>query len=248
MKIILRHLNLGLFLIVILASCKKENTINSKCRIIKIVRSSNGVPLSTHNITYNESGMPSSITCSQGYGFYNKKITYGPNTIISLDTDLSEIFLKKDIVTLDNGMVKNIRELRNQDGSQWFNIAIIYGTNGIPVKEIHAASNWQTANEWVYTINNGDIISLNSNGYITSYSFYNDKEDQQGTISWFVSMLAYGVEGYHKNAHLLKSVSGGSVPQLYTYEMNNQGLISRMTQQANMNDNPEITEYTYKCN
>ncbi len=251
MKKILNLANTAFILLILLSttSCKKEeqNIINNKCRIIKFVRSSNGVPHSTYNITYNESSMPSGITVSGGYGFYKKQITYEPNTITSLDTDLSGFFLKKDIVSLDNGIIKNIRELKNQDGSQWFNIQIIYGTNGIPVKEIHTASDWQTANEWVYTISNGDIISLYSNGYITSYSFYNDKEDQQGSPFWFISMLAYGIEGYHKNAHLLKSVSVGSAPQLYTYEMNNQGLISKMTEQTN-NSYPEITEYIYKCN
>lgn len=239
-----RQVMLASFIILFAASCKKENINNQQCRIVTAVYT-DGSTSEIYNITYNSSKKPSMITASSGSNSSIRTITYSGNTITSTNPDGSST-----LVTLNsNNTIDNIQEFTNASSTDWYNTKIVYDLNGTPLKELFSYARGSSIQTTIYTVSNGDIVSTYDGIETDTYEFYSDKPYQQGDFfGFFLSFLQYGVEGYRKSTHLSKSLlsAGNSTPAEITYEMNDKGMISKVSI-LNIT-NPFTITYQYECN
>ena len=244
-KNIISQIILTTLSVLIITSCKKPGTDKQQCRIINMVITQNSTS-TIYDISYNNDGKPSKITAPSA----TKTITYGANSIATLTTDGSGAFLGKVLVTMNNNNnIANIKENYNSSGTNWDNIQIIYDGNGIPVKEFKTTSGSNAVTTINYTVTNGDIVKTSDGVNIDNYGFYADIPYQQGDFLYINSLLSYGVEGYMKNTHLVKSLSssGASANINMTYDMDEKGKIVKLSLTNGLSA-PLLITYQYECN
>lgn len=235
-------------IILLIPSCKKDNSnLQKQCHIVKLTYT-NGSGSHITNIKYDESGRPSLITSDADAS--SKTITYSSNTVISINRNSSGTITGGSTVILDgNNKITNIRQNNNASGSDWDNYELIYDTEGNLTMEIYTYSGSTSGDTTFYTVKNGDIISLtDGTSYTETFGYYADMPYQHGDIFGIASLLQYGVEGYLKNAHLLKysSDNAGSPRAQVSYEMNEKGFISKVS--LSNTPYPSSYSYEYECN
>lgn len=239
---LLQQLIFAAFIIILTSSCKKENA-TVQCHIITAVYT-NSSTTTTWNISY-QNGKPSMISNPAGESVL---ITYDNNTVTSIAGDSYGAFVRKVVATLnsDNKIV-NARTFYDVNGTDWDNVEIVYDSNGNLLKETYTASSGSPSIT-TYTVSNGDIVTATTDGTDTTvFEFYDDKEYQEGDLLGISSLINYGVEGYLKNAHLVKSIfsGGGSTPTQINYEMNDKGFVSKVS--TSNTPYPFSYSYEYDC-
>lgn len=251
MKKILTNLKGILILAIAFAffSCKKGNTSDTKqCRITKAIFTSGNSSV-IYNMSYNSNGTVSVIIASVGTDSNIKTFSYEANKIIVISKTYPGNDESKQEVTLNNdNKFINIRSWYNASGTQWANTQIVYDNNGNLLKEIFTSSSNNSSATKNYTVSNGDIIKESYQNSTTAYDFYLDKPYQKGDYFGFQSLIRYGMEGYRKNAHLVKSAlaSGNTIPTQINYEFNSEGMISRIL--FSSPGNTDNISYSYECN
>lgn len=238
----------GFFLIatissVFIISCKKDSDTKPTCRIITMTETtSSGSTI--YNITYNNDGKISTLNRS-GSSVTNKVFNYSGNTIIITSTDGSGTFSGRDSITIDGrGKPLNIRQFSDQAGTSWSNFSFEY--NGDDLLKFHQTSNSSsTPITNVATYSNGNMTSLQSTSSVATLEYFTDKNVQPGDYLEISSLVQYGVTIYpHKK--LLKTISSGSSITNFNYEMNPDGMISKVT--ATSASSVSTLTYQYQCN
>jgi hypothetical protein len=214
-----------------LSSCLKENESGKKpdCRIGTITAvGSNGKTVTL--ITYNGNGKISTVdVLDPNGGTVNKVITYIGNTINidSRRTSGSNTTTTRDSITLDDrGRAVNIRTF-NLNGTPWTNNRIVYNGDELVRTEFTTETS-PTPQVSTHTYVDGNLISSTTPWGNTSAEYYTDKELQQGDYNEILYQTTYGISiGPNKN--LVKSMTLPGNNLNFNYEMDSQGLISKLT-------------------
>lgn len=238
-----QKVTVAVILFVAFISCKKDNDKKASCRIVTIIeQSSNGTLI--QNITYNNDGRILTQSTS-GTNGSNRVFTYLGNTVIAHSTRTDGSFNRRDSITLDtNRKPLNIRQFFNEAGTNWANYSFEY--NGNDLQKIHQTNeNSDPPETSVATYANGNMISLQAPSGTSVVEYFTDKKVQQGDYLEIASFIQYGLSVYpHKN--LVKSISSGATILNFNYEMNSDGLISKVT--ATSGANVSSLTYQYQCN
>jgi hypothetical protein len=223
--------------------CKKSSGKNSNCRIVTATGEVSG-NTNIYNITYNDDGKIAAMVTSGGLPF-SREFTYSGNTII-VNVTASGAFFYKDSITLNNrGPMVNLRRYFNTAGTNWINRVLEY--NGDVLLKHHLTSNASaTPQTSIVTVTNGNTTKVQGPAGTINYEYWTDKNIQQGDFMEFFAMIEYGVNFYpHKN--LIKTIDfGGGDTHNFDYELNADGLISKITLVNGSTTN--TYSYQYACN
>lgn len=225
-----------------LTFCKKSSGKNNNCRIITITEVASG-NTNIYNITYNDDGKIASLVTSGSQPF-TRSFTYSGNTIL-VDVTYAGAFFYRDSVTLnDRGHMTNLRRYFNTASTNWINRALEY--NGDVLLKHHLTSSaMPNPITYIITTTNGNTTKELGPTDTITYDYWTGKKIQGDYLEFF-AVLEYGVNFYpHKNLFKSKDYGGGDLYN-YSYEFDQDGLISTITS-THGSDTSTIT-YQYACN
>jgi hypothetical protein len=227
-------------------SCLKENDKKADCRIatVTVTQITGGNASIVHNISYNNDGKISTVV-STGSLTMNKVFIYSGNTIMVNTTDGSGSLSSRDSITIDSqGRPLNMRRYYANPGT-WTNTSYEYsGEDLVRTQQTDQSSATPTIGSG--TTSNGNLISFASPAGNSTFEYYTDLPVQQGDWLSLTTQLEYGVNVYpHKN--LIKTLnSEGLFIFNFSYEMNDDGLISKLT--TTYGNSVTTITYQYDCN
>lgn len=228
------------FVITINSCSKSTDDKNASCRIVTVIEV-NGSSTSTHNLSYDNDGRLSTLSSTGGI---NKVFTYSGTTIIINSTNGGAFYSRDSITLNDKGRPTNIRQYTNVAGTNWRNYALEYnGDQLLKYQETTQAGGAPTTA--TFTTTNGNVTKAVTTSITVDFEYFTDKAVQRGDYLELSSLLQYGVNIYpHKN--LIKSLNQGASITNFNYEMNDDGLIEKVTTTSGSSTG-SIT-YQYTCN
>lgn len=213
-------------------ACEKEKEGDKKpdCRIGTITEVNQRGKIVTL-LAYNSNGKIATIDILEGNNESTSKVfTYTGNTITVNVTRTSggSITITRDSITVDDkGRPLNIRFFIRSNGTRWTNNRIVYNGDELARTEITTESS-STPQVSTPTYVNGNLVSSTAPWGNSTLEYYTDKELQQGDYLEMTNLLTYGISiGPSKN--LVKNLTIGSTNADFNYDMNSQGLISKVT-------------------
>ncbi|HMG69242.1 MAG TPA: hypothetical protein VK588_16205 [Chitinophagaceae bacterium] len=226
----------------IFISCKKNDVVKKKstCRIVTLT-DLNGSTSTIYNISYNNDGKISTLNS----GVSSSVFTYSGNTVLINKTN-SGSFSERDSITVNsNGKPLNLRQYYDQAGTNWSNIVFEYDGSGVMLKSEETNNSSSTLQTTLYSFTSGNLVGIQSTSDNLTLEYFSDKTAQQGDYLGIVSLINYGVNLY-PHTNLVKSLNSGSNLTNFDYEMNTDGLISKLT--ATSGSTVETITYQYNCN
>jgi hypothetical protein len=233
-----------LFFSCLFFSCEKEGDKIANCRISSITETA-GSTVRTYTLTYNNDGRISTLN-STGSIQSSKVFIYSGNTLIITTTTVSGsgTSTTRDSITFDDRKRPvNIRQYF-PNSPQWINITLEY--NGENLTRAHRITNASAVPETTIVTydNNGNAVRFESPSGIETMEYYTHEKVQPGDWLEVLTLMAYGVTVYpHQN--LVKSYNNGTVTGNFSYEKNDDGLITKLT----VTGGPAVTTmtYAYEC-
>jgi len=227
-------------LVLVIASCKKNADKKPDCKIVTLTDVYN-TTTTIYNVSYNNDGKISTLTTGSSLSVF----TYAGNTIIINKTNGGS-FSERDSVTVDNnGKALNIRQYYDQAATNWDNTIYDYDGNGDLLKSEETSSSSSTPQTTLFTVTNGNLVSIQTPTYTTTLEYFTDKQAQAGDYLGVVGLVNYGVDLYpHRN--MGKSVTSGTTVTNLNYDVNTDGLVSKLT--ATSGSTIESIAYQYQCN
>jgi hypothetical protein len=222
-------------------SCEKEGDQTADCRISSITETT-GSTVRTYTLTYNNDGRLSTLNAG-GSNPTSKTFIYTGNTLLITTTTItgSSTTTNRDSLTLDDRQRPiNIRQYFN-DGAIWFNMILEY--NGDNLVRSHRTTNTNAVPETTHLTydNNGNVVRFESPSGIETMEYYTHEKVQPGDWLEALSLMVYGISVYpHKN--LVKSYNNGTAIGNFSYEKNDDGLITKCTTTGG----PAVSTMTYE--
>lgn len=230
-------------IVIFINACSKNtDDKNASCRIVTATEV-NGSSTNTINVTYDNDGRISTLN-SSGSGAINKVFTYSGNTII-INVTQGGAFYGRDSITLnDKGRPTNIRQYSNVALTNYTNYALEYNGDQL-LKYLQSTQAGGIPTTVTVTTTNGNVTKVVTPSATVDLEYFTDKNVQRGDYLEFSSLLQYGVNIYpHKN--LIKSLNQGTSITNFNYEMNDEGLVEKITTTSGSSSG-SLT-YQYQCN
>lgn len=224
------------------AFCKKSTDGKPKCRIIKATEEYNGGSLIT-NIKYYLDGKISEVSNNAAPGIH-KKFTYSGNNI-RIITSTGGAFLLRDSITLNsNGNISNMRRFDTETGDHWANYSMEY-SGDLLVKYSITYNFSPSTYTFIITQTAGNVTKVVAPAGPVNYEYYTDKDVQPGDYLRFQYETSYGVNFFPQKNLVSVTDFGGPDIYYYTYEFNENGLISTILYEYGIYDG-KVT-YEYEC-
>jgi hypothetical protein len=225
-------------------SCEKEGDKIANCKISSITETF-GSTVRTYTLTYNNDGRLSTLNTG-GSNPTSKVLIYSGNTLLITTTVVtgSGTSTNRDSVTFDDRRRPvHIRQYFN-DGALWFNM--IYEYNGENLARVHRTTNTSAVPETTILTydSDGNAVRFESPSGIETMEYYTQEKVQPGDWLEVLSFITYGISVFPHN-NLVKSYNNGTAIGNFSYEKNDDGLITKCTTTGG----PAVSTmtYTYEC-
>lgn len=227
-------------LIILFAACKKDNTtapMAPSYKIATVTRTGKSISIN-YTLTYDGNGRIYQIVSDEPGGF-KRTFSYKEDTIYMNVPNGPHA--SSATITLNSFKLMSTRKLIFQQSE--YNATYNYDGSG-QILSLNAREGSYTYPAITYTITNGDITNITSQGVTDTTTYFSDKASVIGNLDDIYQLLDFGAF-YYRNKHLKKSNQSGNNKTDYSYSFDSEGKIISVITSYNFGAAPETTNFTY---